>query len=426
MQARRIPTHRKKHTRPLRAVQEYQKDGTPVSPPRWRVELRLPGRPRRYFSTERAALEFIAGEDERRRNLGQSAAGISPRLLEDALTAEEILRHYGATLTTAAKFYAETESRRRTSKTALEVAKELIANRRANACSTVHVTDLEDRLIGGGKRSNAVSFCSVLGATPMCEITTADVEKWLASLRRKYAPQTVANFRRAAQTLFNFAKPRDYCSRNVVEAIQPPRVPPKDEIGIFTPAEAEAILKAADKDLLPWLAIAFFAGLRSAELDRLTWEDVKFERGWIEVPAKKSKTAQRRLVPIVPALAQWLAKYHAREGRIRPKDFNNKRRVAYRAAGFGKPGTETAGEKAARVRLRPAPSNAARHSFASYRLAGTKDAAKTALELGHTTTALLFKVYREVASEEDAARYFAISPESGVAKVVPFTASESA
>jgi integrase len=391
------------------------------------VELRVGGeRHRRYYSTEQAALQFIAGEEERRQNLGQSAAGISPRLLEDALTAEEILRSYGASLTTAAEFFVKAEKRRETSKTALEVATELVANRKANGCSKVHMNDLEDRLIGGGKRSNASAFCRMFGAKSMSEITTADVEKWLAGLRRRYAAQTVVNFRRAVQTLFNFATPRGYSPRNVVEAIQPPRIIPKDGVGIFTPAEAEAILHAADKDLSPWLAIAFFAGLRSAELDRLTWSDVKFAQNWIEVPAAKAKTAQRRLVTIVPALAAWLAPYQDREGSIRPKHFHHKRRLAYRAAGFAKPGTETAEEKAAGIRLRVAPSNAARHSFASYRLADTNDAAKTALELGHTSTTLLFSTYREVATAEDAARYFAIRPDSEAAKVVPFSRAASA
>lgn len=415
MQARIIPTHQKNHNRPLRAVQDR---GTG----KWRVEMRIGGkRKRKAFTTKQAADQFIAGEEERRRNLGQSAAGISPRFLEDALNAGEILRPYGATLTAAAEFFAKAEQRRKTSKTALEVAAELIANRRANGCSKVHLNDLEDRLIGGGKRSNASAFCRIFGVKLMSEISTADVEQWLAGLRRKYAPQTVTNFRRAAQTLFNFAVPRDYCPRNVVEAIQPPRIIPKDGVGIFTPAEAEAILHAADKELVPWLAVAFFAGLRSAELDRLTWSDVKFKQNWIEVPAAKSKTAQRRLVTMVSALAAWLAPYQDREGSIRPKHFHHKRRLAYRAAGFGKPGSETAQEKSAGIRLRPAPSNAARHSFASYRLAHTNDAAKTALELGHTSTALLFSTYREVATAEDAARYFAILPEGETANVVPFS-----
>ena len=420
MQARRIPTHRKKHTRPLRAVQEYQKDGTPVSPPRWRVELRLPGRPRRYFSTEQAALEFIAGEEERRRNLGQSAAGISPRLLEDALTAEEILRPYGTTLTTAARFYAETEKRRQTSKTALEVSKELIASRKASAKKKVHIDDIEDRLIGGGKRSDAVCFCKTFGSKPMAEITTQDVERWLAGLRGRYAPQSLKNFHRAANTLFNFAVPRNYCPRNVVKAIQAPTVPPKEEIGIFTPAETEAVLKAADHDLLPWLAIAFFAGLRSAEIDRLSWSDLKLDRCLIEVRAGKAKTTARRVVPILPPLAAWLAPYHDRKGGLKVKHFQHKRRLAYRAAGFGKPGTETAEEKAKRVRLRPAPSNVARHSFCSYRLADTQNVAQTAYESGHSVSVLL-RVYRELVGPDEAAAYFRIRPEGETANVVPFS-----
>jgi integrase len=386
--------------------------------------MRIGGkRKRKAFTTKQAADQFIAGEEERRRNLGQSAAGISPRFLEDALNAEEILRPYGATLTTAAEFFAQAEKRRETSKTALEVAKELVANRRANGCSKVHLDDLEDRLIGGGKRSDASAFCRMFGATLMSEISTADVERWLAGLRKKYEPQTVANFRRAAQTMFNFAVPRDYCPRNVVEAIQPPRIVPKDGVGIFTPAETEAILQGAEKDLVPWLAVAFFAGLRSAELDRLTWEDLKFrtEKSSIHVPAVKAKSSRRRIITMVPALEAWLAPYRDCTGKIRPKNFILKRRKAYRAARFGKPGTETAEEKAAGIRLRPAPDNVARHSFASYRLADSKDAAHTALELGHTSTALLFNTYREVATAEDAARYFAIRPEGDAANVVPFS-----
>ena len=61
------------------------------------------------------------------------------------------------------------------------------------------------------------------------------------------------------------------------------------------------------------------------------------------------------------------------------------------------------------------PSNAARHSFASYHLALQQDAAKTALQLGHTNTAVLFQHYRELARPEDAEAYFAITPD----KVTP-------
>lgn len=41
-----------------------------------------------------------------------------------------------------------------------------------------------------------------------------------------------------------------------------------------------------------------FAGLRSAEIERLDWKNVNFECGFIEVRAETCKTRARRLVPI--------------------------------------------------------------------------------------------------------------------------------
>ena len=49
-----------------------------------------------------------------------------------------------------------------------------------------------------------------------------------------------------------------------------------------------------------------------------------------------------------------------------------------------------------------------RHSFASYHLAYHRDAARTALELGHKSTTLLFTNYRELVTKAAAIRYWAI------------------
>ena len=54
------------------------------------------------------------------------------------------------------------------------------------------------------------------------------------------------------------------------------------------------------------IAIGGLAGLRTAELLRLDWADVWRVPGHIEITAGKSKTRQRRLVEICPALAAWL------------------------------------------------------------------------------------------------------------------------
>jgi len=58
------------------------------------------------------------------------------------------------------------------------------------------------------------------------------------------------------------------------------------------------------------------------------------------------------------------------------------------------------------------PRNALRHSFASYHLAKFGDAARLALDMGHTTTKLIFEHYREIVRPDDGERYFNIFPPS--------------
>ena len=53
--------------------------------------------------------------------------------------------------------------------------------------------------------------------------------------------------------------------------------------------------------------------------------------------------------------------------------------------------------------------NALRHSFCSYRLAQTQDAARVALEAGNSPQ-MLFQHYRELVTPKDAKRWFAIAP----------------
>ncbi len=55
--------------------------------------------------------------------------------------------------------------------------------------------------------------------------------------------------------------------------------------------------------------------------------------------------------------------------------------------------------------------NALRHSYASYRLADIKDAARVALEMGNSP-AMLFRNYRELVTEKQAAEWFAVLPET--------------
>ena len=62
--------------------------------------------------------------------------------------------------------------------------------------------------------------------------------------------------------------------------------------------------------------------------------------------------------------------------------------------------------------------NGLRHSFCSYRLAITQDAAKTSLEAGNSPQ-MIFRHYRELTTEEEAKEWFSILPPKEAENVVP-------
>ncbi|MCB1093553.1 MAG: tyrosine-type recombinase/integrase, partial [Verrucomicrobiae bacterium] len=224
--------------------------------------------------------------------------------------------------------------------------------------------------------------------------------RWLFA--KKCAAQTRLNHRRLLSNFFSFCEARGYCERNPVAHAAKVKVVAKPP-GILSPKETAAILVHCPAEILPAVAIGFFAGLRRAEIERLDWSEIDLSRGFVTVSAENAKTARRRLVEITPNLRAWLEPHARSSGPVRPSE------AIYREH-------FTEARKSAGVTNWP--TNAMRHSFASYHLARGQDAAKTALQLGHSDTAVLFEHYRELARPDEGEAYFAISPESGMPKNV--------
>lgn len=387
---------------------------------RWKIRGLYRGgkRVRKFFPTEQKALEFVADELAKVRNLGDRARNIPGHLHEDALRAFDLLQGHGVTLEEVAKFYRAAMDRRQKSKLVRKVAEEYIKDREVNLRSTRHVEDLKSRL---GR------FNKDHGDTLTSEITPRDLAQWLANLKppgkgAKYSSLSTINFHRVIRGFFTYAVAMGYASENPAKKVTTPKVK-ESAACIFTTSQIATILQAAAEEILPFFALGAFAGLRSSEIQRLAWEEIDFSRNMILPPAEKTKSAKRRIVPLLPNLREFLLPYADRKGKILPfsrRHMYDLAAPALRAAGFGVPGAETEAEKAARVELTPAPGNGLRHSFASYRLAATNDAAKTALELGHSNTKLLFSTYRELVTPEDAGTYWSITPEpAGPGVIVP-------
>ncbi len=201
---------------------------------------------------------------------------------------------------------------------------------------------------------------------------------------------------------FNIARERGYSASNPAEKSARAKVV-ESAVGILTVEETARLLESASPELLPYVAIGAFAGLRRAELERLDWRKIDLQSGLIEVTAKKAKSARRRFVRIQPNLTKWLQPYAQLSGNVTSPKYRELLDAARDAAG-----------------IEAWPRNALRHSFASYHLARFNDAPLLALELGHTSAHLVFKHYRQVVKPKLAERYWKIAPAPAGRKVIAF------
>ncbi|MCX6624901.1 MAG: tyrosine-type recombinase/integrase [Acidobacteria bacterium] len=159
--------------------------------------------------------------------------------------------------------------------------------------------------------------------------------------------------------------------------------------------QADALLaNAANFGLLPYFAIGFFAGLRSAELQRLDWSAINMTEGSIVVGAQVAKKRSRRVVEMVPVLRSWLEKIGGEEGPLlKDAEFRDNLEGLKKAAGIG-----------------DWPHNGLRHSFASYHLAFFGDAMKTATILGHKDPGVIHNHYKALVQKSEAEKFWRLVP----------------
>ena len=273
-----------------------------------------------------------------------------------------------------------------------EVLDELIESKKGLSVSEVYIKDLR-RL----HRFSEAFKC------PILSIKSAQIEQFLDNLHM--TPRTRNNYRRNMVTLFQFAQQRGYLPKDhtIMDGVGRARESDQ-EVKVFTPRELKFILQNARKDMLPYFAIAAFAGLRTAEIQRLEWNEVDLDEGHIEVKSTKSKTASRRLVPISENLRQWLEMAPHKGGRI--IDFQN---VAKQIQQLVNTINDVEKESESSTPWFTWKHNGLRHSYISYRLAELKDAAQVAYEAGNSPQ-VVFKNYRKVVTERESKQWFGINP----------------
>lgn len=305
----------------------------------------------------------------------------------------------GVPLARAADFYLRHHPSNIKPRLVKDVVEELLASKEGDGLSQGYLRHLRYDL----EKFQKVFSCNI------GSITGTEIDGWLRSLKVK--PRTRNNLRTSVQTFFSYAKARKYLPKDHDELSAVSIAKDREgDIGIFKPTELETILEFAGPHLVPFLALGAFAGIRHAEIQRLDWEDIKFDDGIIEIRARNAKTASRRTIPILDNLKRWLALYRKPNGPLCVY-----RNVAEEIVDLVK-NINLAWQREKRDGKFAWKHNGLRHSFISYRVAQTQNVPQVALEAGNSPQ-IIFKNYRELVPPADAVKWFSIVPNEKVIRL---------
>jgi integrase len=371
---------------------------------KWPWRVNLPAnitasgkRERRFFKSKAEAQTFCQLQRIRIENYGRNAVGLTPGQQEEAAMAFERLAPYSVPLNTAVA--------------------DFIARQRAKANSVTFKTLFDSFTTSKQNRSAAylrglkytLPRFSGLHEHNVSEIGPADIEAEMDGM----TPAVRNAFQRNLRAVFNFGVKRGYLESNPVSKLDFEKIK-KGEVVTLSPAQAEALMRAAetDNDLLPYHAIGLFAGVRPMELERLEWRHVDLVEGHIEITSTVSKTGRRRIIDIEPNLHAWLNRYiehgGVAAGKVTPLTNLRKQLRDIRAA----------------AELTEWTQDIMRHCYASYWLAHHGDINRLTLQMGHENADMLWKHYHKASKRKDTARYWQIMPSTlARGKIVSFGAA---
>ncbi len=260
-------------------------------------------------------------------------------------------------------------------------------------------------------RYEGKKFTAEFGDRFLTSIGREEILQWLHSLKGISPTSRLVTFR-VVSAILGYAVEMGWLAANPCAKLAKRLPRPNKPKGILQPEELRLLLAAADdRIMLPSVALGAFAGLRPCEIERLHWEDIKWDQGQIFVRPEVVKQTKRErseghFVSINDALRAWIEPIaKGRSGPIIPvRDAAVKRakKAACKKAGLS------------------IPHDGLRHSFATYHYAMHNDAALTAREMKHSTTDITFRHYaRRDVTKRDAEAWFGLRPPRRARNVIP-------
>jgi integrase len=146
----------------------------------------------------------------------------------------------------------------------------------------------------------------ILGDKEPAELAPFDVDRVRLRMLKTHTPGTVKNVLELIRRLANFGVKKQLCpgSGFVIEMPGVNNVKTED----LTPEQLASLLEAIEQDpnvqAANFMKMVLFTGMRRGELFKLQWQDVDFDRGFINI--RDPKGAQDQKIPLNAAARQLL------------------------------------------------------------------------------------------------------------------------
>jgi len=248
-------------------------------------------------------------------------------------------------------------------------------------------------------KSYCGTFVREIGPDTMTDqITREMIQEFLND--RKVGPRGKLNFARAIRVMSVFGK-RQRCLPEDWAEIDHLTLPLVKEASVLTysPDDLKRLLAAAPDTFIPCLALAAFAGMRSAEIERIGWDNIRLVTKndtdrVINLEAGIAKTNSRRTISICETLAQWLNPHIRPHQPVWPGSHSLFYRLQQQVA------------KDAGVQWKQ---NALRHTCISALVAIDKNVPQVAYESGNSTS-IIKQYYLQLMPPSMAEAWFSITP----------------
>ena len=225
------------------------------------------------------------------------------------------------------------------------------------------------------------------------DIEAVAIRRWIKD--RSDNGNTQSMYFRYARMFFRYLAANRLIPHDPMVAVPAPKTKPRREV--LKPEQMRALLDLELPDSVrALLLLGGFAGLRTDEVARMDWSHINTVTEQIHVPQGAMKATgglDQRIVDFTEPLKrrkEWLAAQSGRIVTVTNWTLHHKRR-----------------RWCAPV-MAEWPDNCLRHSFATYHLARAKNAGLTAYQMGHTSTAMVQRVYAVPAALADWQAWWAI------------------